>query len=197
MEGKRKIKKTLLVITMILLLTLSFICVNTFAKYISKIYGKGISEVAKWSFKVNGQTSTISQIKLINTADSTTIENGKIAPGTNGGFDLNIDATGTEVDTKYSVKFENETRKPQNLKYVYNGETYSNLSDLGAVLEGIISTSDENKEKDIHIDWKWDFETDSQDSDVIAQYDLTDTNDAQELSEYSFDIIILGTQVEN
>lgn len=197
MERKRKNKKILLRITMILIILMSFIGVNTLAKYISKVNGTGLAEVAKWSFKVNGETSTISQIKLIDTVDSKNIEKGKIAPGTNGAFDLNIDATGTEVDTNYQVKFQNETSKPQNLKFVYNGNTYTTLTELSNSLKGVIKNDEEDKQKNIHIDWKWDFESDSSDSNVVEQYNIADTNDAQSISNYSFDIVIIGTQGDN
>lgn len=197
MERKRKNKKILLRITMILIILMSFIGVNTLAKYISKVNGTGLAEVAKWSFKVNGETSTISQIKLIDTVDSKNIAKGKIAPGTNGAFDLNIDATGTEVDTNYQVKFQNETSKPQNLKFVYNGNTYTTLTELSNSLKGVIKNDEEDKQKNIHIDWKWDFESDSSDSNVVEQYNIADTNDAQSISNYSFDIVIIGTQGDN
>lgn len=197
MERKRKNKKILLRITMILIILMSFIGVNTLAKYISKVNGTGLAEVAKWSFKVNGETSTISQIKLIDTVDSKNIVKGKIAPGTNGAFDLNIDATGTEVDTNYQVKFQNETSKPQNLKFVYDGNTYTTLTELSNSLKGVIKNDEEDKQKNIHIDWKWDFESDSSDSNVVEQYNIADTNDAQSISNYSFDIVIIGTQGDN
>lgn len=61
---KRKI--VLIIIVSILVLS-SFLIGKTFSKYITTVEGSGIGRIAKWSFKVNGQTSTIEKISLIDT----------------------------------------------------------------------------------------------------------------------------------
>ena len=84
------------------------------------VKGKGVIEVAKWAFLVNGETASITNINLGKTYTAETLAQNTIAPGTRGSFDIVIDASGSEVGIDYDVKFLNQTNKPANLKFKYN-----------------------------------------------------------------------------
>ena len=60
-------KKTIIALICISLIIISFFGGQSYSKYVSKITGKGVAEIATWSFKVNGngqgqtQTTNISK----------------------------------------------------------------------------------------------------------------------------------------
>lgn len=192
---KNKTKKKLLFL-LLLILTIIFVLMGqSYSKYISQINGKGIIDVAKWAFKVNGQSNSITNLALIKTYNPTTLKDNKIAPGTSGKFDIVIDSEGSEVGIDYKVEFLNETNKPNNIKFKYEGSTVSNIKELEEFLKGNIPQNAENKIKIMTIEWEWKYETGKTKEEINMQ-DAQDTKDGKELQQYQFDIVITGMQVE-
>lgn len=167
---------------------------NTFSKYINKVSGDGETEIAKWSFKVNQETEEFATIKLADTYDKTTLLNGKIAPGTKGSFDLIIDATDSEVGVKYEVDFLEETNKPTNLIFKSGNKTVSTIEELESVLTDTINANDTNKVRTLSINWEWPYETGTESQ--ILNNDKVDTNEGLQALDYSFDVVVTGTQVQ-
>ena len=188
-----KNKKIIAIVSILLLIIMSFYVGHTYAKYMAQIKGEGIAEVAKWSFLVNGQEEQIQTIKLNSTYNNETLVNNKIAPGTEGQFDIVIDGTGSEVGIDYKVIFEEKSTKPENLKFVYQDQAYDSIEEIEKELTGNIAANDENKIRTITIIWKWAYETGY--TEEIPANDIIDTKDGQEIANYSFDVIIQGTQV--
>ena len=106
----------------------------TFSKYSQAVEISTSSAVAKWQFSgkiVNANNSSVtSTISLADTIKKSSIAEKKIAPGTEGEFSIVIDANGSEVDLNYIVELVEETDKPQNLIFTYDGEVYNSLSSL-------------------------------------------------------------------
>ena len=119
---------------------------------------------------------------------------GKIAPGTRGSFQIIVDGTGSDVGIDYKIKFSNESSKPQNLKFYYNDTQYNSILDLEEDLSGTIAASDTNKERTLTIDWEWQYETGDNPTE-IASNDKIDTQNAQEIANYTFNVTVSGTQV--
>ena len=190
-----KKKKVLIILAVLAVILLAFIGGQVYAKYVSEVRGEGVADVATWSFKVNGQNEQVEEINLASTCDDETLVGNKIAPGTSGSFNIIVDATGSEVGINYNITFTEEENKPQNLKFEYNNTEYNSIKDLENVLSGTINANDENKEKTLNIKWKWGYETGS-DSEEIKANDLVDTQDAQRIGNYTFDVVVTGTQVE-
>lgn len=190
-----KKKKVIIVSSILIIMLLAFIGGQAYAKYISQVRGNGIAEIATWSFKVNGQKEQVQEIKLVSTYNSETLVNNKIAPGTSGSFNIIIDATGSEVGIKYNIKFAEESNKPQNLKFVYGGKEYDSIKQLGDELSGTIAANEEDKTRTINVQWKWNYETGSSAEQINAN-DIIDTNDAISIANYTFQVIVTGTQVE-
>ena len=65
------------------------------------------------------------------------------------------------------------------------------LAALQKALNGTINAKDQ---KTLSIDWDWPYETGTSEK-QIADNDDIDTKDVKDLPDYSFDIIISGTQV--
>lgn len=187
-------KKIIIALAIILAIVASFIGGQTFAKYISQVNGNGVADVAKWSFKVNGEEQQFQTINLVQTCNQSTLVNGKIAPGVSGSFDLIVDTTDAEVGTQYKTAVTNEQNKPTNLKFIYNNIEYNSVKDLENVLTGTINANDDNKVKAYTIGWKWDYET-GKDNSTINSNDIQDTQDGKTIANYTFDIAITGTQV--
>ncbi len=189
-----KKKKIILIVAILSTIVLAFIGGHSYSKYVSEVRGNGIAEVATWSFKVNGQQEQVQEIKLNSTCDNETLVDHKIAPGTQGSFNIIVDGTGSDVGINYSIKFENESTKPTNLKFVYNNQEYSSIDELQANLSGTIHANDEDKTRTLTIDWKWNYETGTTESE-IANNDKIDTQNAKDIANYTFNVIVSGTQV--
>lgn len=187
-------KKAVIIIAILVAIILSFEGGQTYSKYVTEVRGDGTAQIATWDFKVNGQKEEVQTISLGSTYDSSTLVNGKIAPGTEGNFQIKVDATGSDVGIDYKIKFSDETTKPANLKFYYQEVEYNSVLELGDALSGNINADDENKLKTFDIKWKWNYETGSNPTEV-ASNDKIDTQNAQEITNYEFDVIVSGTQV--
>ena len=111
-----KKKKILILLCILMIIIFSIIGGSVIAKYQSRIIAQGNADVAKWVFTLNGTNVSYKTIKINSSSDESTLVNGKIAPGTQGSFDIVIDATGSEVGVEYAVTFLNEKCKPTNMK---------------------------------------------------------------------------------
>ena len=187
-------KKAIIIVAILVAIILSFIGGQTYSKYVTEVRGDGTAQIATWDFKVNGQKEEVQTISLGSTYDKSTLVNGKIAPGTEGIFQIIVDATGSDVGIDYKIKFSDETTKPANLKFYYQEVEYNSILELGEALSGTINADDENKSKTFDIKWKWNYETGSNPTE-IASNDKIDTQNAQEITNYEFDVIVSGTQV--
>mgnify|MGYP004523468477 CR=1 FL=1 len=190
----KKSKKIVLVVIAIAIIAISFIGGQAYAKYMSRVTGQGTADIASWSFKVNENEEKLQTISLKSTINNSTLINNKIAPGTEGEFQIKLDATGSDVGINYVTRFENESQKPINLKFTYDGKTYNSLTNLQQDLTGIINANDENKVKIITIGWNWKYETGSTAKEIAAN-DLIDTQNAKQISNYTFDVVVSGTQI--
>ena len=188
-------RKVLLGVTLAVI-GVSAIIGGTHSKYYNKITGDGEIEVAKWYFDVNDATETMATIDLAETYNSDTLVNGKIAPGTEGRFDLVIDAGDSEVGVKYDVIFSGETHKPDNLKFYYNGAELTDqtkgITGYNTLFTGTIKP-DGARTVTLPIIWKWEYETGT--GETLKANDVKDTNNGLSADDYTFDVVVTGTQV--
>ena len=191
---KKKSKKLIGLLGIALIVLTLCVGGYTYAKYRTEAKGGGQVDIAKWSFKVDESSQKIETINLSDTVDETLLVNGKVAPGTKGEFTIDIDGTGTEVGINYDVNFANEINKPTNLVYTYNGEKFSSLAKVAEKLKGSILANDEVKTKTLTIGWQWDYET-GEESTEINKNDVIDTQEGIANLDYTFDVIVTGTQM--
>ena len=191
-----KKRKAIIVLVVLLVALIAFIGGQAYAKYVSEVRGNGIAEVATWSFKVNGQNEQVEKINLASTCNNETLVNNKIAPGTTGSFNIIVDATDSEVGINYNITFTEEENKPSNLKFFYNEQEYSSIKDLEEDLSGTIDANDEKgKSRTLNIKWEWLYEAGETEEEIKAN-DLIDTKDGTNIENYTFDVIVTGTQVQ-
>lgn len=190
-----KKKKVIFIIAILSCTLLSFIGGQSYSKYVSEVRGDGMAEVATWSFKVNGQKEQVQTIQLESTSDNESLNHHKIAPGTSGSFNIVVDGTSSDVGIDYKIKFTNESNKPNNLKFIYENQEYSSIMELETILSGTIQANDVDKIKTFTIYWEWPYETGNSKSE-IASNDKIDTQNAQDIATYTFNVIVSGTQVK-
>lgn len=189
-----KKKKIIIAVSILLVALVSFIGGSALGKYQSQVKGQGIADVAAWAFKVNGEETVIQNISLAESYNESTLTGGKIAPGTSGEFNIIVDGSGSEVGIEYNVTFTNETSKPTNLKFIYDGQEFNSIKDIEQLLSGSINANDENKSKLINIKWIWEYQTGDNEAE-IATNDIIDTNEGKQDLNYTFDVVVTGTQI--
>lgn len=191
----KKKTKIVLIVIVIAVILVSFIGGQAYAKYMSKITGNEVGEIAQWRFKVNENEEKMQTISLNSTIYNFTLANGRIAPGTAGSFEINIDGSGAGVAIFYTVNFQNETEKPKNLKFKYDGKEFESIELLNHWIVGTIHGDTDAQQRSFIIEWEWPYETGNT-PEEIAENDERDTIDAKNISDYRFDVVVTGTQVQ-
>lgn len=161
---------------------------GTMAKYVTEVSGTGSATVAKWSFTANGKTDTFGSIDLAKTA-YTNVAEKKIAPGTEGSFDIVLDASGSDVAVNYNIAFSNLQNKPANLKFYSDKEKSTEISDLATGLTGTIDYDSAANAMKVTKTVYWDWAIGS--SDLNNSADTTNGTAAELMA---FDIKVTGTQ---
>lgn len=88
-----------------------------FARYITSLNGKTQAPIARWNFKVTAESSQSLDIDLASTRlvdDTQEVDRTKVAPGTAGAIQLNVDASGSQVSLEYDIDL-SLTQIPENL----------------------------------------------------------------------------------
>ena len=158
-----KDKKIKLLIAFIALFICIFQIKETYAKYIESKNGDAEFTVAGWKIKINNSdiTDGASLSSLINPVyeSNSNIKDGVIAPGSQGYFDINIDATNTEVSFNYEI-----TITPSQESDVTDLTIYAYKIDDGAIINtnnnsntitNRINNIDQNKTLTIRLFFKW------------------------------------------
>ena len=107
--------------------------------------------IAKWNIQINKTNINKSETFVIDNFqidENTTVKSGKIAPGTTGYFDIEIDPSNTDVSVRYDITFDysklsnsfviekiEETNDYDIIKTDTN--TYSNIITLNDIKNGI------------------------------------------------------------
>ena len=118
------------VVALVLTLVSMTLMGGTLAKYTTEVTGTGTATVAKWSFKASdAENSSTFSVSLKDTTLNSKVADDKIAPGTDGSFNIVIDATGSETALDYKIAFSELTNKPDNLKFYSDAAFTSEISD--------------------------------------------------------------------
>ena len=185
--------KPIIILIALLLITAIAFSMYAYAKYKTTLKGNGTATVAKWSFKVNEQTQTIPDIDLATTMKKVNnVAENKLAPGTEGSFDLNLDATGSEVAIDYNIKLA-VTEKPSNLRFYTNSSYTKEIASTDGVMNvsGVMSLEEIKTIQTKTIYWKWAYQTGTAANDIVAN-DKIDTADSKK--SVTMTITVTGTQ---
>lgn len=192
-----KKQKRMLLSVLIILLILCVVLGYTFAKYYSMYEGKANQKIAKWNFKVNNWEA--SPTETINLLDTTT--NGQvIAPGSEGNFEIDIDASGSEVDVRYSIVATQTGNIPENMRFYVQKEgsstkngPYSDFQTMvNEQMTNTIAKSDTNKKANFVVYWEWPYDSGNDEADNKAGQ-LANSG----MVDYTLTLQVIGTQVNS
>lgn len=194
MSKKKRVIRAVIIIALITMISLAG---YTFARYYQSInVGGGKATIARWSF---GSKNVSKDIIL---------SEEKIAPGSNGTFEIEVDATNSEVPVEYEILVSDEKNIPTNMKFyaeikdeagtvLATTETKNSFTELAeADLNGLIPVEVGNQKRIINVHWDWEFN--EEDTTSIDANDATlEYNENNESSlECGFNIQIIGRQAK-
>ncbi len=186
-------KRVIGVLVCIALISSMFLAGYSFARYYKSIKIDTIkTSIARWNFN---SKNTLANINL---------SNEKISPGSSGQFEIEVDATDSEVAVEYEIKVENETNIPRNMTFyaetkdengnVAKTEEKSSFAEIATEnLKGIIPVETNNQKRTVVVHWNWPFNeddetsTDSEDATLQANEEIASLD-------CGFDIQIIGRQ---
>ena len=181
-----KKKKTLGILVLLFMIVIAgAYVVNTFAKYSSTINKSGSVTVASWNFATDNTGDTFT-VNITPSADASTLVSGKIAPGTEGSFVINVKNT-SEVGANVSVALGSVTGTvPTNMKFYSDSEHNTQITPGSFTKTGVLRAGDSTG-LNATIYWVWPYETPSGDAD--------DTTAGTTPATLSIPVTITGTQV--
>ncbi|MBP3596272.1 MAG: hypothetical protein J6J60_02570 [Clostridia bacterium] len=193
------------IIAIILTIIALIITSSTYAKYTSSVdTTTANATVAKWSVKINDQDitqdSTSIDFDLFSTIYDTgaseeeeDVVDGKIAPGTAGGFNFEIENS-SEVTIKYSIAFTETNASNIPIEYSIDGENFYASAEFTEELNNNAQTIDMGDSKLIEVSWRWAYEGGV----GASQTDETDTElgTATTTPTYNVKATIIATQVD-
>lgn len=121
----------------------------------------------QYNIEVIKNSKNYKQINFLQTIDSRTLVNKKVAPGTEGHFNIILTSN---LDTNYEIKLISKSQKPRNLVFQINEQ------------QGTIKARETKK---IPVVWKWEYYKDK-------KQDKQDTDDGKNIEKYEFEICTIG-----
>ena len=194
MKNKKTVIRAIIIIALVALVSLAG---YTFARYYQSInVGGGKATIARWSF---GSENISKDIVL---------SEDKIAPGSNGSFEIEVDATNSEVPVEYEILVSDEKNIPTNMKFyaeikdekgtvISTTETKDSFTELAENdLKGLIPVESDNQKRKINVYWNWEF-NESDTSSIDADDATLAYNENNESSlDCGFNIQIIGRQAK-
>ncbi|MBQ4634248.1 MAG: hypothetical protein IJB71_02755 [Bacilli bacterium] len=119
------------------------IAFGTYAYYQTTISGTISGNVAKWSFKANGQTSSL------------TIDMGDLYPGTSGAYDIVLSAKDSALDVYYELYFGYSNLS----QYLYGDSAYTLSFDSCPIPSGRYGTIPAGEEITLTFYYNWPYGT--------------------------------------
>ena len=198
---KNKNIKRLIIVIILIFLIFKIVCSNLkfdsiknddflFLKFLASGQKDSIDNLNQksiYKFNVDYKDMKLKSINLLDSADKTTFVYEKIAPGSKGEFEIELNSN---QNLKYRIEFKSNNAKPQNLNFkVFNDNVFldeaNTLEKLSESMKGNIN----KKQKIIYkIEWYWEF----QNSHNLEKVDIQDTNDAKNINQYNFDVYTYG-----
>jgi len=114
---KKFLKKSLIIITLILLSITIYQIVRTYSLLQSEVSGVANQAIAKWNIELNGEDITNGRTEEIEITDfefiaDSNVKEGKIAPGVYGMIDVTLDPKDTDVSARYDITLGDVGQQP-------------------------------------------------------------------------------------
>ena len=175
MSNKKKIA-TLILVAIVAIG--SYFVAGTYAKYTSDVTGTDTATVAKWKWVINSTTIdsaddasyTFNLFDAIKDSNGSTNETDvatgkKIAPGTSGSFDIDIENQ-SEVNATYAIAFTETNASSVPIEYSTDGTNWTNT--IGSLNVGATAINMNTSATTTTVYWRWAFSP-------SAAADTTDT----------------------
>lgn len=121
----------------------------------------------QYKIKVTRNSKNYKKIDFLQTIDARTLVNEKVAPGTEGHFNIILTSN---LDADYEIKLIPKSQKPQNLVFQIKEQ------------QGTIKAKETKK---IPVVWKWEYYKGK-------KQDKQDTYDGKNIEKYEFEICTIG-----
>lgn len=179
--NKRKKRIGLIILLLLFGVTAGYVA-NTYAKYTAQVSGSGSATVAKWAFEEDNQNADFT-IDIAGNIDASTLVDGKIAPGTNGSFNIELSNENSEVGVAFTIAFSNLQNVPKNLVFKQSGAVIDLTSETitGKIAAGETLT--------VPVTWEWVYYTSDAD-------DVEDTTDGEAANTMTINASITGVQIQ-
>ncbi|MDO5393561.1 MAG: hypothetical protein Q4F33_03075 [Mycoplasmatota bacterium] len=157
---KSKTNKIKFVFSLIFLIVFLFLGITsvaeTNARYLFKASGNNTIPIAKWSFKVNGETVESININLASTiSKDNKFSTTKVIPGSSGVIPLEIDCSDSDVALRYILSISSEV--PGNLKFYKDAEYTEEFTGF----ENTVSLTG-NRVFSHNVYWIWEYSEDDE-----------------------------------
>lgn len=198
---KNKNIKRLIIVIILIFLIFKIVCSNLkfdsiknndflFLKFLASGQKKSIDNLNQksiYKFNVDYKDMKLKSINLLDSADKTTFVYEKIAPGSKGEFEIELNSN---QNLKYRIEFKSNNAKPQNLNFkVFNDNVFlDEANTLEKLSESMKGNINKNQKIIYKIEWYWEF----QNSHDLEKVDIQDTNDAKNINQYNFDVYTYG-----
>lgn len=184
-------KKSIVLMVMLMLVGItSGLVGKTFAKYTATVNGQATATVAKWAFSSDNTISSLS-VNLDQTADPTTLAvvggQQRIAPGTSGSFQINLNNEHSEVGVNFTLALNSIDNKPTNLKFYKDSQHKTELTPGSSTITGQLVAGDSTG-VNVPIYWEWKYET--------TNGDAADTADGVAAKSLTIGLTVTGVQVQ-
>lgn len=198
---KNKNIKRLIIVIILIFLIFKIVCLNLkfdsiknddflFLKFLvngQKDSINNLNQKSIYKFNVDYKDMKLKSINLLDSADKTTFVYEKIAPGSKGEFEIELNSN---QNLKYRIEFKSNNAKPQNLnfKVLKDDDFLDEANTLEELSESMKGDINKNKKIIYKIEWYWEF----QNSQGLEKVDIQDTNDAKNINQYNFDVYTYG-----
>ena len=192
---KKSDKIFLIIFLAIISFSMLYLFQASYAKYRRQVQGQVEATVANWDIKVNTE-SINNKAVLTNTITPTLvsdpyIKSGVIAPGSEGYFTINIDATNVDVDFSYEIESSPDLDTPlydiKFTQYEIGNTTYS--FPAGGVITGDITKNSSSQSIIIYFEWDDDPTTNIMDNQDDTEFAIDPDN-----ANTKIDVVIRFTQ---
>ena len=201
---KNKNIKRLIIVIILIFLIFKIVCSNLkfdsiknddflFLKFLASGQKNSIDNLNQkniYKFNVDYKDMNLKSINLLDSADKTTFVYEKIAPGSRGEFEIELNSN---QNLKYKIEFKSNNAKPQNLNFkVFKDKVFlDEANTLEKLSESMKGNINKNQKIIYKIEWYWEF----QNSQDLEKVDIQDTNDAKKINRYNFDVYTYGTDM--
>ena len=148
----------LILLAIFALLITSFLVVQTYALFETDASGEEELEIGKWIILLNNndvtetETLTLSSFTYVNGSHT---QSGYFAPGSTGYFDLEIDASESDVSVEYTLDIDDSALTGHPNIYFTVTDLGTNQTVTSNTYSGLIRLSDANRVHNIRISLIW------------------------------------------